>query len=187
MIKIRLYGHLGKQFGKLHHYAIRTPIEAMRALEANCPGFKLSILKKDVLGYKIIVDGQDRSTKEALAYPADIEIKFIPIVAGKGSGWTNIIIGVVLIVVGFFTYGSTWNAVPFYFAGAMQIYTGVTLLLYKPPNAQLQEAVLAEKNPNRYFNGPSGIGTQGHPIPVAYGKVLAGYTVVHGLISTVER
>jgi predicted phage tail protein len=45
MITIKLYGHLGTQFGRIHKYAIRTPVEAVRALEANCRGFKKALLK----------------------------------------------------------------------------------------------------------------------------------------------
>ena len=184
MITIKLYGHLGTQFGRIHKYAIRTPVEAVRALEANCRGFKKALLKEGILGYKVIVDGQDRSSKEEIIYPADTEIKFIPIVKGKGNGtwgWIKVIIGIIIVVVAVVT--QNYEFVP---TGLAMIYGGVTQILYKPPVMQLQDAVLAENNSSKYFDGPSGIGTQGYPVPLAYGKVMSGYTVVHAQVSTVE-
>ena len=202
MISIKLYGHLGKQYGKLHNYTVRNPLEALRALEANYRGFKQSLLDKAIAGYKIIVDGQDRSYKEQLEYPADTEIKIVPIVKGSGSdsSWISIVIGVVLIVVAWWNpYGWGELAVgvagpelvgggayisAMYAVGTALVLSGVSGLLMPKPT--VQDARYAEENSGKYFNGPANMSLAGSPVPLAYGKVMTGSVVVHATISTSE-
>ena len=60
MITVKLYGHLGKRFGKLHRFDISTPAEAIRALApsigrrslglAQAFQFDLMLRQKDVIG-----------------------------------------------------------------------------------------------------------------------------------------
>ena len=198
MINIKLYGHLGKQYGKLHNYTVRNPLEALRALEANYKGFKQSLLDKAIAGYKIIVDGQDRSYKEQLEYPADTEIKIVPIVKGSGNNTVSIIIGIVLIVVAWWNpYG--WGTIAcsagelaageaviaaMYATGVSLIMSGVSGLLM--PKPIVQDARYAEENSGKYFNGPANMSLAGSPVPLAYGKVMTGSVVVHATISTSE-
>lgn len=102
MRTVKLYGHLGKQFGKLHAYEIRTPAEAIKALRANYPGFDKALLDDNYIGYKVLVGKDNRSETEKLMYPADGEIKIIPIIkgaGGNGSNWGMIALGVVLVAV----------------------------------------------------------------------------------------
>ena len=198
MITIKLYGHLGKQYGRLHNYAVRSPIEAIKALEANYKGFKQALLNEATAGYKIIVDGQDRSYKEELAYPADTEIKIVPILKGSGNNWASIIIGIVLIVVAWWNpYG--WGTLAcgvgelavgeavigaMYAIGVSLIISGVSGLLIKPP--ELQDAQYAEQNGGKYFNGAANLSRAGSPVPIAYGKIIVGSVVVHAAINTAE-
>lgn len=198
MISIKLYGHLGKQYGKLHNYTVRNPLEALRALEANYKGFKQSLLDKAIAGYKIIVDGQDRSYKEQLEYPADTEIKIVPIVKGSGNNTVSIIIGIVLIVVAWWNpYG--WGTIAcsagelsageaviaaMYATGVSLIMSGVSGLLM--PKPIVQDARYAEENSGKYFNGPANMSLAGSPVPLAYGKVMTGSVVVHATINTSE-
>lgn len=198
MINIKLYGHLGKQYGKLHNYTVRNPLEALRALEANYKGFKQSLLDKAIAGYKIIVDGQDRSYKEQLEYPADTEIKIVPIVKGSGNNTVSIIIGIVLIVVAWWNpYG--WGTIAcsagelaageaviaaMYATGVSLIMSGVSGLLM--PKPIVQDARYAEENSGKYFNGPANMSLAGSPVPLAYGKVMTGSVVVHATINTSE-
>jgi predicted phage tail protein len=186
MITVRLYGHLAKKFGRVHYLCIKSPAEAIRALEANYAGFKQAILDKGILGYKIIVDNQDRSSKEELYNPIDSELKIVPIVQGSGgnTNWVQVIIGIILIVVGFFTYGATWQFVPYLLAGSLNIYMGVTAVLYKPPAQQGRAEV--DENRGFAFDGPQALTRAGNPIPLTYGRVLVGSLTVHAGITTMK-
>jgi len=183
MITVRLYGHLAKKFGRQHQLNIKNTLEAVRALEANFQGFKQAILDKTIYGYKIIIDKVDRSTKEQLDFPIVQELKIVPIIYGAGGNidWVRVIIGIILIVIGYFTYGSTWEAAFYYLSGAMNIYMGVTAVLYKPPDMRRAEI---DENKGTYFDGAQGRIRQGNPIPLAYGRVLVGSLTVQAGIST---
>lgn len=107
MKTVKLYGHLGKQFGKIHKYDVRTPAEAIRALRANYKDFDKAILNEKYAGYKVIVGNENRSATEQLYYPADDTIKIVPIVLGAGGGggnWGMIALGVVLIAAAIITF-----------------------------------------------------------------------------------
>lgn len=97
MKTIKLYGHLGKKFGKIHKFEVKTPAEAIRALKANIPGFTSYVVKHNLPGYKILVGDDNRSDPEMLHYPADNNIKIIPVIQGSGGDWGMVIIGVVMI------------------------------------------------------------------------------------------
>lgn len=186
MITVRLYGHLGKKFGTIHKYAIKNPVEALRAIEANYKGFKQAIQDPRVYGYKFIVDGQDRSSKEELNYPVDSELKIVPILHGKGGktgGWIRVIIAVIIIVV--LIIFQQYEAVPYVWAFAIsQFVQGVAILMYHPP--EKGSATRAEQNAGKYFNGAANMTYQGAPVPLAYGRVMSGSLLVHAEVTTLE-
>lgn len=97
MRTIRLYGHLGKKFGRIHKFDVKTPAEAIRALKANYPGFEQYVIEHNLPGYKITTGGENRSEPEMLQYPANKDIKIIPVIQGSGGNWGMIIVGVVMI------------------------------------------------------------------------------------------
>lgn len=97
MRTIKLYGHLGKEFGKLHKLDVKTPAEAIRALKANFPEFTKSVVEHNTPGYMIVIGNENRSDPEMLQYPADNDIKIVPVVQGSGGQWGTVIVGAVLI------------------------------------------------------------------------------------------
>lgn len=106
MKTIKLYGHLGKKFGKIHKFNVKTPAEAIRALKANLPEFTSYVIKHNLPGYKVLVGSENRSDPEMLHFPADNEIKIIPMIQGSGGQWGMVIIGVVLIAASIVTAGA---------------------------------------------------------------------------------
>lgn len=202
MKTVKLYGHLGKQFGKVHIYDVRTPVEAIRALKANFKGFESALLDNKYAGYKIIIGNEDRSTTEQLYYPADDTIKIIPVVAGAGGDGGSIgmiIVGVVLVAAAIITQqyyvlpaiaeataaGTTvatavtvagYAATAAMVVGASLVMTGVSNLLYSPNTPASRDA--EEQITSTYFNGAVNLTTQGNPVPLAYGKIRVGSQVV---------
>lgn len=97
MRTIKLYGHLGKEFGKVHKFDVKTPAEAVRALKANFPSFAKLVIEHNTPGYMVVIGNENRSDPEMLHYPADNDIKIVPVTQGSGGQWGMIIIGVALI------------------------------------------------------------------------------------------
>lgn len=230
MINVRLYGHLGKLFGRLHTLSIKTPVEAVRAMQANFPGFRKALQDNRIAGYKIIIDTKDRSNTESLIRPANNEIKIVPIVKGAGNnnGLTQIILAIVIVVVAIYmpeivaamgdsgaaggtaggggaatgatvagTSTSTSNALlsaktiaslqaAMYNMAAALAMGGISAMLYKAPQNNLQTASEVEQMKGSYFNGPINMSTQGSPVPLAYGKVITGSVIVHAGVTTTE-
>lgn len=188
---IKLYGHLGKKFGKLHKYDVRTPAEAIRALCANFPDFKQHMLQHSSPGYNVISGTEDCvETYEKLHYPVTNTIKIIPIIAGAGGSWGNIILGAALIAVAWWNpmgWGVIANSSAgllagelaisaMTYVGAALILTGVSQLLFSPP--KISTAAEVEQNASAYFNGPQNVSVQGNPVPLIYGRLLVGSQIV---------
>ncbi|MGZ6477653.1 MAG: tail assembly protein [Bdellovibrionales bacterium] len=180
---IRLFGSLGKKFGDVHRFSVRTPAEAVRALCANFPGFEQELLEssRKNVGYKVTVDNREIDESE-LKFPSSKEIHFAPVIMGAGSGTGKVIIGAVLIVAGLVIgVGSAGTAG--FIAGAMVnvgiglMIGGVVQMLSPVPKADDPQEDPAHK-PSYVFNGPVNTIAQGQPVPVGYGRLIVGGAVI---------
>ena len=108
---IKLYGVLGKKFGKEFHLAVESTREAVKALSVQVPGFEQFMLTAHEQGLTFAVFQDDENISED---QIDFEtgakvIKIVPKVIGAGgnNGVFQFVLGVVLIVAGYFTFGAT--------------------------------------------------------------------------------
>lgn len=183
---VKLYGHLGKTFGRVHLLDVRTPAEAVRALSANFPDFKKYLITHSEPGYRVLLN---KTSTVELHYPIDTQtISIVPVVAGGGK-FFGVILGVALIVAApglattplFGIAGLTASGIASQI-GVSLVLTGVSSLLFAPPKPQAQDG---EKGPKRnYFNGPLNLSQQGNPVPLAYGQITVGSQVAHARIRT---
>lgn len=192
MTKVILYGHLAKQFGKLHHFNVRSPREAVAALMANFPGFKGHVLKHNEPGYHVRV-GREFRDEEGLVYPADDVVRIIPAVSGA-SGAGKILLGAALIFAAFALPGSTFLLGALGEGGLMalagatksmgmaMVLGGVAQVLFPMPKMGSSEPT--ESTPSYNFNGPVNTVTQGNPVPICYGELIVGGQVISALIDT---
>lgn len=176
---VRLYGHLGKQFGREFKFDIRTPAEAIQALKANCKGFVQYLGMNDQPGYWLFV-GKENRGKEQLLDPFSSKevIKIVPVVAGAGGNAFKIIAGAVLIAIGAYTGNSFLIKV-----GGALVLGGVAGLLFAPPKPSGPEEK-PENKPSLSFNGPVNTTKQGQPVAVLYGLLLIGSAVISSAISS---
>lgn len=186
MMTILLYGFLGKQFGKVHRYDVKTPAEAIKAMCATLKGFRKAVV--DGGEYKVIKAGRDSLDVEGLSGPFSQRdsLRIIPVISGSNSPWVNIIVGAVLIWASSGTYG--WNF--FAAGGAGAAYAGavaaVGVSLVMSGISQLLAPQLAAKDNmdpvnNRAsfaFDGAVNTIAQGNPVPVCYGKLIVGSQII---------
>lgn len=193
MRTIRLYGHLAQRFGRQHRYAVRTPLEAIRALSATMPGFRAHLLAHSRPGYVVRVGAAAR-TAEQMAWPADDVIRIIPITAGAGRGWGQIVLGAALVAMAYVTGGaslslsSAWAAGGWttagYFAGALgtaMVIGGVSQLL--APQTALASGEQGARKPSDVFAGAVNTSAQGNPVPLLYGRLRVGSQVISAGLS----
>lgn len=198
LTKVKLYGVLGKKFGKEHSFDIEYPAEAINALLANYPTLEKELIN---LKYGVKVLRDDQPIYEPVHFIDPIvgegEIKIIPIIAGADSGdWLMIVAGVLLVVVAWWiapavggAFGSfmesgilaadaaiTWGEVVAY-VGMALVFTGVSNLLFRPPEADDTE----EKSYS--FSGPINRAKPGEVVPIGYGTLWIGSQVISGSLT----
>ena len=181
---IKLYGVLGKKFGKEFHLAVESTREAVKALSVQVPGFEQFMLTAHEQGLAFAVFQDDENISED---QIDFEtgakvIKIVPKVIGAGgnNGLLQTILGVVLIVVGAFY---DWSGTTSMYGAAMvgagigMVVGGVAQMLM--PKADAQDQNQDGNRANKGFGGAATTITQGNPVPILYGQREVGGFIVN--------
>lgn len=191
---VRLYGELGAKFGRVHHLAVDSAAEAVRALGTRFPDFDKYVINSTDhnVGYSVFY-GKNNLDKKQLHDPCDgQDIRIAPMVMGsKNGGIFNIIVGVILIVVGgIVSVASFGGAAPL---GAAMISMGwgmviggvVQLLTPTPKGRSTREK--ADNMPSYAFSGAVNTQAQGNPVPVLYGELIVGSCVINASIDAQDQ
>lgn len=170
---IKLYGILAKKFGEEFHLAVDNTREAMRALSVQVQGFEHFMLHAHEQGLEFAVfqDEQNISEKELDMNTSAKVIKVVPKVKGAGgNGVLQVILGAILVVVGYFTFGATSPyGVALIGAGIGTMVGGVAQMLM-PQADTLQDENQDGNKANKGFGSAVTTVAQGNPVPVLYGQ-----------------
>lgn len=190
MKTIKLYGHLGKIFGKIHRLDVSDSLDAIRALSANYPKFQHEFAKLK-RKYMVAVNNNLVSTKDELLLPAH-EISFIPVVSGSGNGIAHIIEGAALIVAAIYaptilaevgitlsTTAATVIGTSLASFGVAMVLGGISQLLTKNQDPQ-------QDSRNYGFSGPVNNTGVGNPVPVLYGRMIIGSQVISASMQSAD-
>jgi predicted phage tail protein len=184
MNRVYLHGELADLFGPEWRFDLHTAREAISALGANCQGFLAYLKRNSDTGYHVVVGdvgegSMDRSVEELYAGIGEQDVHIFPSVCGaKQAGWTNIIIGAVLVVAGAYFYYT-----PAISMGVSMILGGVATLLTSAPSVTALQENSKDDQPNYLFNGPINTQAQGQPVPVGYGMLRVGGAVASTSVS----
>ena len=170
---IKLYGILAKKFGKEFHLAVDNTREAMRALCVQVQGFEHFMLHAHEQGLEFAVfqDEQNIGETELDMSTSAKVIKVVPKVKGAGgNGVLQVILGAILVVVGYFTFGATSPyGVALIGAGIGTMVGGVAQMLM-PQADTLQDENQDGNKANKGFGSAVTTVAQGNPVPVLYGQ-----------------
>ena len=150
------HGSLAKEFGKEWELDVETPMEALRAVEANTGKFR-----------KFLIDGVNKNVDFMFKIDDDVMLDenqlhcktpqaqtyhFMPVIQGGAwIPWVEIFKAIVVAVIA----GIIMNA------------------LFKPPKAK------EEKETKSFlFTGAENVAAQGIPVPLGYGRLRVGSRVV---------
>jgi predicted phage tail protein len=178
---VKLYGELGRRFGREFRLDVVTPAEAVRALCAVLRGFEQA-LRGHPHGFHVLAGRRDVAERERLLEPAGEgePIKIVPATAGsKKGGILQTIIGVALVVVGFVT-GQAWLVQ----IGAALALGGVAQMLTPTPKTPGSDST--DTAQSYYFSGPVNTSVQGGAVPVGYGRMIVGSSVISMGLSVQE-
>lgn len=187
--EVRLYGVLGRKFGRVHRLAVGSPREAMHALTIVLPGFGQHMIEHSEPGYHVFLGkrGQNNLGPEQLDRPVSARepICVVPVVAGaKQQGTFQTVVGIVLIAL------SYWN--PFGWALGAQLATaqlGGTLAFSGTVQMIAAQGMggpepKAAGVPSYRFDGPVNSTQEGLPVPLRYGRTIFGPHIISGGIVT---
>ena len=177
---IKLYGVLGKKFGKEFHLAVESTREAVKALSVQVPGFEHFMLHAHEQGLEFAVfqDEQNIGETELDMNTSAKVIKVVPKVKGAG-GLVQTILGAILIVGGIFTGGlSTGLGVALIGAGVGMAVGGIAMMLM-PKVDTLQDQNQDGNKANKGFGGAVTTVAQGNPVPILYGQREVGGFIVN--------
>lgn len=191
---IRLYGVLGSKFGRVHHLAVANAAEAIRALGSQLVGFDafLTQAKDNGLVFAVFYGKKNLTEDELLNPHGHDSIRIAPVIMGsKNGGWLNVIVGAVMVFIGFaisgFSFGTlTPVGAMFVAAGIAMIAGGVVQLLSPAPKGRSSQD-RPENQPSYAFNGPINTQAQGNPVMVVYGDMMTGSAVLSAGINSVDQ
>jgi predicted phage tail protein len=189
--EVRLYGHLGKRFGRIHHLAVESAAEAVRALCVVIEGFERYVLQHSSPGYRVWA-GRANLVADDLAQPVGTRevIRIVPVVEGaKRRGLGQTIVGAVLIVAGMaITAASGGTASP---VGTAMVNAGIAMAIggviqMLSPQRGADGTEQDKNGPSYSFNGAVNVDAEGGCVPVLYGEMIVGSVVISGGIRTAD-
>ena len=185
---VKVYGALRKRLGQCRfEFDVNTPAQAIKALCVNFPGLDKWLIdsEQDGIGYRVAVGREKISHNlEAFGLPfSDKEVFSItPVVAGAGRGVGQILAGVGLIAfslafpgIGAAIGGATMTKIGI--LGGTLLLSGIATAISPQPDldSTLDEAVQLE---SFTFSNVVNTSRQGLPVPIAYGRVFVGSSVI---------
>lgn len=165
LVNVHLHGPLADKFGAHHAFAIRTPAEAVHALDANYPGFIAAFVAHERYG---IVADDDVRDDVSIGYPVSREIHFVPVIEGRyfiGPAIIGSLLGIGAATATAQILGGLLMA------GLMM---GLSMLLTPRPKAKDE----TKKDESYSFTGPENTTGQGVAVPLCYGRVFCGSVVI---------
>lgn len=186
--EVRLYGVLGKRFGRVHRLAVESAAEAVRALCAVLDGFERWLLDHSEPGYHVF-SGRANLSVDDLDLPAGTRevIRIVPAVVGsKRNGFLQTVVGAALVVAGavMTAYGVPGGSMVAQ-AGVAMIIGGVVQML--SPQRGADQSDRQPNQPSYSFNGPANTDAEGGCVPLFYGgPMLVGSVVISGGITTTD-
>jgi predicted phage tail protein len=193
---VKVYGALRKRLGQCRfEFEVDTPAQAIKALCVNFPGLDKWLIDSEQtgMGFRVTV-GKERITPEdvivaVLPWSERDVFSIAPVVAGAGQGFGQILAGIGLVALSFFTGGATIGllglAAPIAIksalalVGANLILGGVAQMLSPQPDmSALQRGKEAARLESFSFSGIVNTSQQGLPVPIVYGRAFTGSAVL---------
>ena len=180
MTNISIEGHLAKVVGPKWELRVRNFVELFNAIEANTHKLRAYLNGRTGHYWAIFVNGEKVDPDSFLFQNIkDKNVKIIPLLAGGGPIATAIVTamgvkGTAAIILEFVISAIISMAISF----------GLSMLMAKLMKTDDPEAV----NTTSYiFSSPENVSQQGQVVPVGYGRVKVGSTVISVSSSNVDR
>lgn len=183
MKTVHLYGYLAEKYGSILKFEVSTIQELMKAMKTNFNDWENTIRDDE---FEVVV-GKDLDSNHLSE--VELTLKFnkgdfhiAPLIESRKEGWIKVIVGVVLIIVGIICFATPFG-VPLIIAGSSMIIGGVIQLISGPPTVgDYSERESPSERASFLFKGGVNNIEQGGPVPLVYGEIITGSTVVSASI-----
>ncbi|KPG69148.1 tail assembly protein [Pseudomonas libanensis] len=184
---ILLYGQL-RQFGRTFRISVRTPVEAVRALCVQVPGFERFLSNAKSRGIEFAVFREKTNLREKeLGFAGDGDIRIAPVITGsKRGGVLQTVIGAVLIAVSFFTFWAPPVSAGLFASGVGMVAGGVIQML-SPQASGLKTSAAPENTPGYAFGSAKNTAASGNSVPLCYGKRRVGGAIISAAIYAEDK
>ena len=184
---ILLYGQL-RQFGRTFRISVRTPVEAVRALCVQVPGFERFLSNAKSRGIEFAVFREKTNLREKeLGFAGDGDIRIAPVITGsKRGGVLQTAIGAVLIAVSFFTFWAPPVSAGLFASGVGMVAGGVIQML-SPQASGLKTSAAPENTPGYAFGSAKNTTASGNPVPLCYGKRRVGGAIISAAVYAEDK
>lgn len=185
---VQLYGTLGQRFGRVHHLAVSSTAEAVRALCVLLPGFERYLIESGDKGieYACFI-GRRNLTDSELEFPAGDEvIRIAPVLQGsKRGGLFQTILGAALIGAAFIPglnvailAGGTMTWAGLSLSLGASFFLGGVAQMLSPQQNRLSTKDGPDNGASYNFNGPVNTTAQGNCVPLGYGEMIIGSATI---------
>jgi predicted phage tail protein len=196
LVEVSLLGELGRKFGRKYSFMATSPKDVFSALCHQLEGFKeyMSNAHENGIGFRL-VDGDPEGMDYANLLMGCRKLIIAPIISGGGT-IGRILIGVALVALAFIPGVGTaiaagaakasFTAVGslLFGLGTSLVLSGVASLLTPPVSNPKSDT---DKKDSFLFDRAAELTTQGNPVPILYGRFLAGSPLIISSAITTQQ
>jgi len=204
LVEVSLLGELGRKFGRKYSFMATSPKDIFSALCNQLEGFKeyMSNAHENGIGFRL-VDGDPEGMDYANLLMGCRKLIIAPIVSGGGT-IGRILIGVALVALAFIPIagqaafagyvaanaaagtaaGFAVGSSILFSLGTSLVLSGVASLLTPPVSNPKSDT---DKKDSFLFDRAAELTTQGNPVPILYGRFLAGSPLVISSAITTQQ
>lgn len=180
LTNVYLHGRLGKLYGREWRLDVRSPAEAIRAIDVNLKGLLRDHLSKEGTKkfYKVCLGNLDNALdkSELTTNSGRVDIHIAPVPKGRKSGGAKILAAIAIVVATYFggpalglKAGSMFYTVAYTTAASLAI-GGIVQLLTPTPSFNNDSD--GDGRGSSLFQGNSVVTTQGSTVGLVYGRMM---------------
>lgn len=189
MTTVKLYGKL-RRFGRSFRLSVRSPVEAIKALCIQIPGFERFIANARAEGLEFAIFRGERNLEEKeLGFGGVGDIRIAPVIAGsKRAGLLQTIIGVAIVALAW------WNPLGWSAATALAVgmgggsmAVGGVIQMLSPQAQGLTMSGAPENLPSYAFGSAKNTTASGNPVPICIGERRWGGAIISASIEAQDK
>lgn len=177
MQTVLLSGSLARLFGRKHRMTTSGGFRDVIGYFRQYPGFEQHMAESSSRGLRYaLFNGKENIGEDDLEKPTGRDvIRIIPVISGsKRAGLLQTIVGAVIFAASFFIPGMQgWGQ-----SLGASLFLGGAIQMLSPQAKGLGTQDSPNNRPSYSFNGPVNTSVQGNPVPLLYGRMIVGSSVI---------